>query len=155
MGKLRFRAMACALGGAVVLSTAALLSGVMAQTTQAMLDSGMADRSAATLEEQVSFLRQCGWEIEEDSWVQDVVRIPDPFPPAYEQYNLLQQSQGMDLSPYCGQEVLRCRYQAKDQEDVWITLLIREDRIVGADVTDLRMQGGVSSIFSQGGKVLQ
>ena len=51
-----------------------------------------------TNEDRVNFLRGYGWEIDETPVTEQAVRIPDVFDAAYQSYNELQKSQGLDLT---------------------------------------------------------
>ena len=96
------------LGAAVVLALTAAGTALLTQTKEALnraQDTPLL--SAATAEERADFLAQYGITVDTTAEQADTVRIPDPFPPVYEQYNLLQKAQGMDLWPYRGREVSR------------------------------------------------
>ena len=126
------------LGAAVVLALTAAGTALLTQTTEALNRAQETPAlSAATVEDRVDFLAQYGIEVDAAAEQADTVRIPDPFPPVYEQYNLLQKAQGMDLKPYRGREVNRYVYPMAGEEDFSVTLLVWEGRVVGGDVCRL------------------
>ncbi len=78
-------------------------------------------------------LASYGWEATLQSEQQ--VQIPDDFPPAYEQYNALQRSQGFDLTRYAGKECTKKRYQIDNAgPDVVADLLLYQGRVIGGDI---------------------
>ena len=140
------------LGAAVVLAMTAAGTALLTQTKEALnraQDTPLL--SAATAEERADFLAQYGITVDTAAEQADTVRIPDPFPPVYEQYNLLQKAQGMDLWPYRGREVSRYVYPLAGEEGFSVTLLVWEGQVVGGDVCRL---GGEQRGFAQD-KVLQ
>ncbi|HPE96167.1 MAG TPA: DUF4830 domain-containing protein [Bacillota bacterium] len=65
------------------------------------------------------------------------VRLPDEFDSAYSAYNALQQSQGLDLTRFCGKEITRYTYtvtNVSEGETILATLLVYRDRLIGGDI---------------------
>jgi hypothetical protein len=75
------------------------------------------------------------------------VRIPAETSPVYERYNTLQKSQGFDLTPYAGKQVMRFVYKVNNYpgatEPVYATVLVYKNRVIGGDITDTAAGGNI------------
>ena len=56
-------------------------------------------------EQRIDFLKQFGWEVEQEPVSIEEIVIPQQFNQVYERYNELQKTQGMDLTKYAGKTV--------------------------------------------------
>lgn len=65
---------------------------------------------AETAAQGAAFLVSLGWEVEPEPLETLSLTLPDPLEEPYLSYNVLQQSQGFDLLPYCGKTLERCTY---------------------------------------------
>lgn len=63
-----------------------------------------------TNEARVAYLASLGWEVASEPLETLSLTLPDPLEEPYLSYNVLQQSQGFDLRPYCGKTLERCTY---------------------------------------------
>ncbi len=66
--------------------------------------------SAETGAQGAAYLASLGWEVEPEPLETISLTLPDPLTEPYLSYNVLQQSQGFDLLPYCGKTLERCTY---------------------------------------------
>ena len=94
---------------------------------------------AMTNEERLAFLTSFGWTAEEEpADVREIV-IPASFSDVYTAYNEMQRAQGFDLKPYAGEKCTQYRYIITNYpactETVIATILVKEDRIIGGDVS--------------------
>ena len=117
-----------------------------------MLIGGGKDQSAATgvisvanNDDRVNFLSGFGWEVTNSPVQTGQVRIPEKANEVFERYNMLQKSQGYDLSAYEGQTVMRYVYQINNYpgatEPVYATGLISKNQVIGGDITDTAAKG--------------
>ena len=117
---------------AVVLSLILVLGG---DDTAASAEPAVTDNDA-----RVKFLKDFGWDAVNSPKESGQVRIPEQTSEVYERYNMLQKSQGYDLSQYAGKKVLRYVYEIRNfpnaKGPVYATLLVCKNRIIGGDVTD-------------------
>lgn len=135
-----------------ILVSAAVLVGIVAivpsidttgETAVAMLDY----KGIATVEEQLRFLEELGFQAKNIPVFSDEVRVPDTFDSVYRRYNEIQKAQGLNLEKYKGKTVLRYTYELKDtDEPTYVTLLIYKNRIVGGDVTGMGNEGFVMGL---------
>ena len=92
-----------------------------------------------TEQQRQAFIRSFGWEIEEEPLTVMEVKIPDEFDAVYEEYNTLQKTQGMDLSKLKGKRCKKYQYAVLNYPDrpeyVTCTLLVRDGKIVGGDIS--------------------
>ena len=133
----------------VILGTAAaLILGLIlllgrspdAQTTSAPVSGNDA---------RVKFLSDFGWDVTNSPTESGQVRIPGTSTEVFERYNRLQQTQGYDLSPFAGKNVMRYVYQINNYpgatDPVYATVLVYKNKVIGGDVTDTspggRLQG--------------
>ena len=71
----------------------------------------------ATNEERIAYLRDLGWEVEEEPVETLEFWLPETLEEPYLRYNALQIPQGFDLSAYCGQPVARYTYAVTNYPD--------------------------------------
>ena len=63
-----------------------------------------------TNDDRVAYLTAYGWELEPEPVETLQFLLPDPLQEPYLSYNTLQQTQGFDLQPLCGNHVTRYTY---------------------------------------------
>ena len=101
--------------------------------------------------ERVQYLAGLGWSVSPDPVESGQVRIPVQPGEVFLRYNELQKSQGFDLSRYAGKQVLRCVYRAQPADGgtapVHLTLLLRDGRLIGGDVTDTAPGGKMQPLL--------
>ena len=109
--------------------------------------------SAATVtnnEDRVKFLTELGWEVSASPTESSQVRIPKDNSEVFDRYNALQKSQGYDLTPYMGKNVMRYVYKVDNYPDttepVYATLLIHKNQIIGGDITDTAARGHIQGL---------
>lgn len=95
--------------------------------------------------QRLEFISQFGWEVEEEPVEIEEVLIPAKFDAVYENYNILQRAQGLDLTRYRGKMVKRFTYQVQNypdtEDEVRLNLLIAENKVVGGDVCSMALDG--------------
>ncbi len=105
-----------------------------------------------TNEQRVEYLESFGWDIIDEPTESTEVIIPAEFDETYESYNLLQQTQGFDLSKYKGKKVMRYTYSVKNYptnsaENVCATLLVSDKKIIGGDISSTSLGGFMHSLL--------
>lgn len=79
------------------------------------------------------------------------VQIPDTFDEVYEQYNAIQQAQGLDLTPYQGKRATLYTYALTayptGEQGVTANLLVRRNRLIAADITSAQTDGFVHGLL--------
>ena len=133
------RTRALILGGCLLLLLLLLLGRSTGTET---LFSG--DRVAST-EDRVDFLAACGWTADPASEQVQVIRIPEAFPPVYEDYNELQLQQGYDLHDYAGRDCDLYTYEVTNWPDegqnVLANLYVYRGRVIGGDIHSTNLDG--------------
>ena len=109
--------------------------------------------SAATMasnDDRVRFLTELGWQVSTSPTESSQVRIPKDSSEVFDRYNALQISQGYDLTPYMGKNVMRYVYKVEKYpnatEPVYATLLIHKNQIIGGDITDTAAKGLIQGL---------
>ena len=135
-----------------ILFSAAVLVGIIAvvpsmntagETAMTVIDY----KGVATVQEQISFLSELGYEVKDFPVYADEVTVPAEFDSVYTRYNEMQKSQGLNLEKYCGKTVMRYTYEVEDtEEQTYVTLLIYKNRIIGGDVTVTGENGRVCGL---------
>ena len=124
---------------ALVAGIIALLGGKDATTS--------ANNSVNGNEDRVQFIASFGWEVVNSPVESGQVRIPTESSALFQRYNALQQTMGYDLSDYAGKTVMRYVYKIKNYpgatEDVYATLLISNNQVIGGDITDTSANGKI------------
>ncbi|MCD7772468.1 MAG: DUF4830 domain-containing protein, partial [Ruminococcus sp.] len=91
------------------------------------------------------FIKDLGWETDSEYTSSKVVKIPVEFDDVYEDYNEIQEQQGFNLKKYKGKEVEIYTYLVKnypnDKENVYLSLIIFEGRLIGGDVSCNELDG--------------
>ena len=109
-----------------------------------------ASLTAANNDQRVKFLQDFGWDVTASPVESSQVRIPEQLSQVYERYNLLQKSQGFDLSGYGGKNVMRYVYRVNNYpgstEPVYATLLVYKNKIIGGDITDTAAKGAIQGL---------
>ena len=102
---------------------------------------------AANNDQRVKYLRDFGWDVTNTPVETGQVKIPEEASDAFERYCLLQKSNGFDLAPYAGKNVMRYVYQINNYpgatEPVYATLLVYKNQIIGGDITDTAAKGQI------------
>ena len=107
----------------------------------------LGSNTVANNDDRVQFLASFGWEVVSSPAETSQVRIPADSSQLFERYNMLQKSQGYDLSAYQGKTVMRYVYKIKNYpgatEPVYATILISGNQVIGGDITDTSATGVV------------
>lgn len=110
--------------------------------------------SVATNDARVQYLTDYGWEVVSSPVQTQQVRIPTEVTEVYERYNALQMSQGFDLTQYAGKTATQYVYEIKNYpnaaDPVYATLLVYQDRVIGADITNTSADGVVQGLEMPG-----
>lgn len=95
----------------------------------------------------VQFLKDFGWDVAASPVESSQVRIPEATTEVFDRYNLLQKSQGYDLTAYAGKTVMRFVYKINNYpastEPVYATVLIYKNQVIGGDVTNTAANGQI------------
>ncbi len=97
-----------------------------------------------TNEERIAYLESFGWSVESEPAQTREVMIPAQFDDVYTAYNVMQQAQGFDLKPYAGEVCTQYQYKINNypgEEEVYATLLVVGEKIVGGDVACSKLDG--------------
>lgn len=97
-----------------------------------------------TNEERVAFLESFGWQVQTEPTETREVMIPAQFNDVYTAYNVMQQAQGFDLKPYAGEICTQYLYKVEnypDETEVYATLLVYGDQIIGGDLASSQVDG--------------
>ena len=123
----------------LILALIALLGGGEAEETSAPAISNNDAR--------VKFLTDLGWDVTTSPVESSQVRIPEEGTEVFNRYNNLQKSQGYDLSKFAGKRVMRYVYKINNYpgatEQVYATLLIYKNAVIGGDVTNSAANGPI------------
>lgn len=95
----------------------------------------------------VQFLKDFGWDVAASPVESSQVKIPEATTEVFDRYNLLQKSQGYDLTAYAGKTVMRFVYKINNYpastEPVYATVLIYKNQVIGGDVTNTAANGQI------------
>lgn len=97
-----------------------------------------------TNEERVAYLQGFGWQVQTEPTDTREVMIPAQFNDVYTAYNVMQKAQGFDLEPYAGEICTQYLYKIEnypDETEVYATLLVYGDQIIGGDVACSEVDG--------------
>ncbi|MCI8881036.1 MAG: DUF4830 domain-containing protein [Clostridiaceae bacterium] len=104
-------------------------------------------------EDCVKLLESCGWEVDPAPVSEQEVQIPESFDAAYQSYNELQQSQGLDLSAHKGKRATLYTFHVLNhpsgEEGVTANLVVRRKKLIAADVCSAQADGFLHGIMEQ------
>ncbi len=113
--------------------------------------------TAGDSDERIAFLKQFGWDVEEEPVEVTEVVIPETFNSVYEQYNEIQKQQGLDLSKFGGVTCKKWVYQVtnypKPGESVRATLLVADGKVIGGDISSVALDGFMTSFLGENTEV--
>lgn len=129
---------------AVVLLGIALLSGLLLLSGQggeaALPQQPLTDNAA-----RLAYLRELGWEVAEEPLTTLQFLLPQELTGDHAAYNALQRTQGFDLEPCCGKQVIRYTYAVTNYpgrpDGVQLNLYLCEDLPVAGDVVCTGAEG--------------
>ena len=95
--------------------------------------------------QRIDYLKTFGWTVKDEPVEIVEVAIPAEFDDVYMGYNELQLSQGFNLEDYKGKRVKRFTYEITNyptqESDVRVNLLVYNDKVIGGDVSSLKLDG--------------
>ena len=104
-----------------------------------------ASAKVKTNEERIAYLESYGWQVTPEPVLVEEMLIPETFDETYTEYLALQQSQGFNLSEYCGKRVRRCTYEITNyptgETGVQISILIYKNKVIGGEVLSPQLNG--------------
>ncbi len=137
--------------GLVLVGAAALLPKTAEADTAVSAEGVALSAKLKTNEDRVALLTACGWSVESEPVGTQEVQIPDTFDEVYEQYNAIQQAQGLDLTPYQGKRATLYTYALTayptGEQGVTANLLVRSNRLIAADITSAQTDGFVHGLL--------
>ena len=144
--------------GLVLVGAAALLPKTAEADTAVSAEGAALSAKLKTNEDRVALLTACGWSVESEPVGTQEVQIPDNFDEVYEQYNAIQQAQGLDLTPYQGKRAMLYTAINSNQPTYdadgnmltcngWTFTWNGENRLIAADITSAQTDGFVHGLL--------
>ena len=102
-----------------------------------------------TEQQRVEYLASLGYTADTASVEVRETVLPDTFDTVLEEYNRLQQTAGMDLTPYRNRTVKRYTYEVTghpDTDTAVATLLVCGGKIIGGDIADAAADGFIQGL---------
>ena len=130
----------------IVLLCAALILGFLFIRWQ-----GEKSDNLKTPEGRKSFLQNLGWNVDIGSENEKRVKIPDSFEGVMEDYNKMQQEQGLDLSLYSGKECTQYTYSLlnypEQKENVYLSIYVLDNKLIAGDIHTNSVNGFMQGIL--------
>lgn len=101
-------------------------------------------KNIKTSEDRINFLKNYGWEVEEEAVEIAEITLPGSFDAVYTKYNELQKGDGLDLEKYKGKTVKRYTYVVKNYDyngTVYANMIIYKNRVIGGDICSADING--------------
>ena len=141
--------------GLILVALLAVLIAIVAFSGRSKQDSGTGEPvGIRTNDQRVAYLTDYGWDVVVSPVQTRQVLIPKELSEVFQRYNDLQVSQGFDLENYAGKTVTQFVYQVKNYpnatDPVYATILVYDDQVIGADVTDTSAGGVVQGLEMPG-----
>lgn len=105
-----------------------------------------------TQEENRNFLKDYGWQVEEQAVEIEEISLPAQFDEVYRRYNELQYQAGLDLLPYCGKTCTRYTYLVKNypkpvEDEVRANVICYRGKPIAGDIMTVRLDGFMHSLI--------
>ena len=104
-----------------------------------------APKKVKSNEERIAYLESYGWQVSPDPLSVEEMLIPEAFDQTYAEYLELQESQGFDLTRYCGKRIKRYTYEITNypngETGVQASLLIYKNTVIGGEVLSVQLNG--------------
>jgi len=114
------------------------------EQTTAISSIGEYKLSAKNNLERVDFLSQFGWQVKETPEESLKIIIPADFNKIYQDYNLIQKSQGLNLEKYKNKPCEKFTYNIlnyPEDNNVQVNLLVLNGLVIGGDVSSKELNG--------------
>lgn len=95
------------------------------------------------------FLKQFDIEVDKSSQQKVSITIPSEFNDVYQKYNNLQQSQGLDLAGYKGENAERYTYNVTNYPndiDIKVNIIICDNRVIAGDLCTVTLDGVMTTL---------
>ena len=95
------------------------------------------------------FLKQFDIEIDKSTEQAVNIIIPSEFNQVYQNYNALQQSQGLDLNDYKGKEATRYTYKvtsSTSDSNVSCNIIVCENKVIAGDLCTTALDGAMTAL---------
>ncbi len=125
----------CILGAMSIIASVICIICMMSVHNQ-VYDTATCDELGTYSLKTDGFLEQFSLEAVPETAKVRSVTIPMEFNNTYNQYNELQKKIGLDLSRYKGRTAEEITYELKNSEIKYAVLLVYEDRVIGAHLTN-------------------
>lgn len=143
---------AIALSVAVLLTLVALIPTYSAEKNDSAPVSDISYSKIYENSDRLAFIEQFGWQVDETPLETVEVSVPAEFDKIYLGYNEMQKEQGLNLAKYKGKTVTRYTYNVTNypnyEGDVYISLLVYKNKVVGGDVCSADVNGFVHGFES-------
>lgn len=110
---------------------------------------GMAPQNGKTNAERLNYIKSLGIDVDEECSETAEITLPVKFGDVYTKYNNIQKQAGYDLLPYGGCNVTRYTYLTADGTGKRVNLLVYKGRIIGGDISDTALDGGMLPLQKQ------
>lgn len=125
----------------------ALIALIIALCSGGRSTATSASGTVTSNDDRLQFLAAFGWDAATSPVESGQVRVPANGSEVFDRYNALQKTMGYDLTEYAGKTVMRYVYKIKNYPgataDVYATLLISNNQIIGGDITDTSATGKI------------
>ncbi|MGN0968188.1 MAG: DUF4830 domain-containing protein [Oscillospiraceae bacterium] len=125
--------------------TALAVGSLSAEHSVGTAATAAAPKKVKTNEDRIAYLESYGWQVNPEPIAVEELLIPEEFDETYAEYLALQESQGFDLTEYCGKRVKRCTYEIINyptgEAGVQVSLLIYKNQVVGGEVLSAQLNG--------------
>ena len=127
-----------AVGVGLLCCCVALITGAICMSRIHAVTASGEVRGIKSNEDRVSYLEALGWTVDPEAVSVEELLIPELFDETYEEYLALQESQGFDLTTYCGKRVKRYTYEItnypSDGTVVHASLLVYKNTVIGGEI---------------------
>lgn len=97
----------------------------------------------------MDFLAQFDIEVDKNTKQAAKIFIPSEFNKVYENYNALQQSQGLDLTDYKGKEAIKYTYSvtnSSSDDEIKCNIIICQNKVIAGDLCTAALDGTMTAL---------
>lgn len=132
----------------IICSAVAVFTGDGDAESITVLENGkksFANTKLKNNEDRVALLEDCGWNVDREPFETMEVRIPEKFDGVYNEYNAIQKKQGLDLTEYAGERVMRYTYKVNNhpsgEAGIVANMIVCKNRLIAGDVCSPKLGG--------------
>ncbi len=140
----------------LICSAIAVIGGSDDTDTVTVLENGrvsLVNTKLKTNDDRVSLLEGFGWNVDKEPVESMEVRIPEKFDGVYNEYNEIQKKQGLNLTEYAGERVMRYTYRINNHPSGELgtiaNIITYKNKLIAGDICSPKLGGFMHGLMKE------